>query len=351
MSEIDFNIHILKALHGDAFVLNCKKGEKTGVVVVDGGPNKNSQVVVEEYDKIGMIDLLVLTHYDLDHIGGVLSYIAKHKNDKPFPIKEVWCNCAYDLSLASSNISYKQAKKLADLLKEINVELKNSGFPEIEWQESIVSGQVIYRPYADFYILSPEVEIKVHNSEQYVKATNVSYNHKRQKDALQKSLEVLADIPKEEPKASDNGDLVNWSSIAFYLICDNMTSIMLGDSFPCTITKSLSGLGFSKENRLRVDFFKVSHHGCRKNISNELLDMIESNQYIFSTNGGLGTACHPDRETIGNILYHKNRNWNEEVRLYFNYPQSIIESVGYMFLNSGEEDTSKFKAIYNVEYL
>lgn len=31
-------LRILKALHGDAFVLTCRKGGNKGVIVVDGGP-------------------------------------------------------------------------------------------------------------------------------------------------------------------------------------------------------------------------------------------------------------------------------------------------------------------------
>ena len=39
----NYNIHILKALHGDAFVLKCKKGGTCGIAVIDGGPNKDSR--------------------------------------------------------------------------------------------------------------------------------------------------------------------------------------------------------------------------------------------------------------------------------------------------------------------
>ena len=166
---------------------------------------------------------------------------------------------------------------------------------------------------------------------------------------MQKSLKKLSENPKEEPTLSNNSELVNWSSIAFYINCDNVKALMLGDSYPSTVVKSLQTFGFSEENKLKVDCFKVSHHGSRNNISNELLDMIDCDQYVFSTNGGLGAACHPDRETIGNILHHKNRDWERIVKLYFNYCQDVIENNGYKFLNDGEEESGKFKAEYNTE--
>lgn len=347
----DYNIRLMKALYGDALILNCYKGSEEGIVVVDGGPNKDCRKIVAEFDKLGTIGLMVLTHYDLDHIGGILAYISKHKDDKPFPVKEIWCNCAYEVPIADSkDISYGHAKKLADLLTTINENLRENGFPEVSWQKSLVAGQTYHRPFADFFILSPEEGVKAENDKQYQKEiANISNSHKRQKDALLKSLEELSVNPKDDPSTSNRSELVNWSSIAFYVSCDNMKALMLGDSYPETVVKSLHTFGFSEEDKLNVDYFKVSHHGSRNNISNDLLDRIDCDQYLFSTNGGLGTACHPDRETIGNILYHKNRDWSREIKLYFNYCQSTIEGNGYKFLNEGEEESGKFKSVYNTE--
>ena len=309
----DYNIRLLKALYGDAIILNCHKGNEEGIVVVDGGPNKDCRKIVAEFEKLGTIDLMVLTHYDMDHIGGILAYIKKHKYDKPFPVKEIWCNCLYEVLVTDSkDISYRHAKKLADLLTEINDNLRKSDQPEVIWQDEITAGQKIQCPFADFYILSPDREIKLENDKQYQKViANISVSNRRQKDALQKSLEELSVNSQREPGTSNHSELVNWSSIAFFICCDNMRALLLGDCYPSTVVDSLLSFGFSEENKLKVDYFKVSHHGSRNNISNKLLDMIDCNQYLFSTNGGLGTACHPDRETIGKILYHKNRDWGK----------------------------------------
>ena len=69
------DIEMLQALHGDAFILHCQKGNNKGNLVVDGGPNRNSRNIVRQLDALGVIDLMVLTHYDDDHIGGIFSYI------------------------------------------------------------------------------------------------------------------------------------------------------------------------------------------------------------------------------------------------------------------------------------
>lgn len=69
------HIEMLKALHGDAFILYCRKGNNNGIVVVDGGPVQDSFKIVNRLEELGTIDLMVLTHYDDDHIGGILAYV------------------------------------------------------------------------------------------------------------------------------------------------------------------------------------------------------------------------------------------------------------------------------------
>ena len=346
-------IKVLKAMYGDAFVLHCRKGDNTGVIVIDGGPCKNSNQVVDQFDKIGTIDLMVLTHYDLDHIGGILAYITKHKNDKPFPVKEIWCNCSYELPITdSSDISYSHARKLADLLTKINIGLEKEGFQSICWRKTIIAGTKIVFPFAVIDILSPEEQIKRRNDVYYSETiANISADNKRQKEALKKTLKELGDNKKDNPSLKSISDVVNWSSIGFRLVCDNLKLLMFGDGMPDTFINSLKKLGYNDDNQVSVDFVKVSHHGSKDNISNELLDMIECNDYIISTNGGNGISCHPDRETIGNILYHKKRDWNKPVNIFFNYPKSTIESNGYQFLNPDDEDIAFFKTHFDVENL
>ena len=115
-------IHFLPAEHGDAFILHCYKGDNEGYVVVDGGPDclRSYNFISKQFDHIPHIDLMVLTHHDDDHIGGILRYIKAHKDDKPFPMKKIWANCARVKDFKEGlNLSTHQASKLADVLMEI----------------------------------------------------------------------------------------------------------------------------------------------------------------------------------------------------------------------------------------
>ena len=126
---------------------------------------------------------------------------------------------------------------------------------------------------------------------------------------------------------------------------------MLGDSYPCTIIEKLIDWGFSKDEPLKLDYVKVSHHGSRFNISNEMLDMIDCTAFLISTNGGKGVSCHPDRETIANILCHTNRKQENTIRLYFNYSLERIASRGYQFLNEEEQIEYNFEVFDNVQQI
>lgn len=332
---------MLQALHGDAFILHCQKGNNRGIVVVDGGPTKNSRNVVTKLDALGMIDLMILTHYDDDHIGGLLAYINKHKNDRPFPVKQMWVNCAYSIPTSSSpNISFGQAEKLADRLNDINKELSNNGFSTVKWENPIeVSNVSIQLPFADFMILSPSEKIRLTNEKNYnasISRANIGRSYTRQQNALKKSLPLLSSNKKKEPSEDDIHTVINWSSIAFVVRCDNFSALMLGDSFPCTIVNSLKNLGYGIDNPLHVDFVKISHHGSCNNISNELLDMVDCDKFLISTNGGNGVSCHPDRETIANIVCHSKRDMSKPVHLYFNYPIKTIEKIGYKFIEEND---------------
>ncbi len=347
---------MLKALHGDCFVMNCNKDGNNGIVVVDGGPHQDSYKIVKEIEMFNTIDLMVVTHFDDDHIGGILAYIDKHRNDRPFPVREMWINCAHQVPVkASSNISYGQAKRLSELLSSINEGLAKEGYPMIKWEEPVLSGQKIHRPYADFDILSPTLnsyDVNMDNFE--AECSNISSAHNRQKAALSKTLKQLSELKKRDVNLKSKQEVINLSSIAFIMKCDSFDSLMLGDSYPAIIEASLKSLGYNdSDNKLCIDYMKVSHHGSAINISNELLDMIDCRNYLISTNGGKGRSCHPDRETIGNITWHSRRNHDSTLNLIFNYPVSTIETVGYKFLKEGEEciDESNFKIQQNIEQL
>ena len=333
-------IHLLQVQYGDAFIIECSRGEKKGVVVVDGGPRSSSNTFIEAVNHVAPIDLMVLTHYDKDHIEGILELIAEYEDRKePLPVKEIWANCAQfipvtDTTRTSPSQGVTLAKKLQDYA--------DGGV--LKWKNNVFEG---YKPEFDFVditVVSPTEQvmgmaIKRQQEEDGAptKATD------RTNEDLGKSLEELAVRPIKEPNLKSDSQLANAASIAFVLQCDNLSVLMLGDCYPHNVENYLRGKGISEDNPLKVDYVKVSHHGSRNNTSNGLLDIIKCDNYIISTNGGDGNACHPDRETLAHILCHQKRMLDEKVHIYMNYDINDVEEVGAPFLNKGEEEKYNFE--------
>jgi hypothetical protein len=97
----------------------------------------------------------------------------------------------------------------------------------------------------------------------------------------------------------DDRSVANGSSIAFLLEYEGVSCLLAADAHPRVLAASLKRLmvsrNLSQGDRLRLDAFKVSHHGSMGNVSEELLSMVDCSRWIISTNGD--TYHHPHAKT------------------------------------------------------
>ena len=342
-------IHFLPVYHGDSFVIECDMGEHHGVVVVDGGPSGGAEFLKSKLEQVGTPDLLVLTHYDGDHIQGLIDYIEDCQCRLAIPAKEVWANCAGDVKVKDDNFSPimafspRQGVELARLLNA----MARTG--KMTWRDDIVEGVVPDCPFASIEVVSPTGEMRElaigQQEEQAGKMNAIDLDEGvKMKMSRENDIDIPLDIlAKGKPKAPNKTkDVPNASSVAFILRCDGLSILMLGDSFPHNVEAYLRSKGYSEENPLEVDFVKVAHHGSKHNTSNELLDIIKCNHYLISTNGSI--FHHPDRDSIAHILCHPKRDRSEKVHLYFNCAvDKIVENSKKRFLNDGEDADWNFE--------
>lgn len=340
-------LKILQVKHGDAIIIECQQGDNRGVVVIDGGPQSTNQVFKDAIALYPSIDLLVLTHYDEDHIGGILSYVRTCRSEnKPLGIKEIWANCASSIPLDDDeDLSTKQARKLSEILQEY----VNEG--SLVWRSDLCEGVIANLGFAKIHVVSPTREVLYKTlaglqKEQEQEDLNLAA-HSRQTAEINISLEELAKREKVAPDIDQPNQLANAASIAFILECDGTRLLMLGDSYSQNIVHYLTHT-VTVQLPLSIDYVKVSHHGSRNNTSNELLDLIECQNYIISTNGGKGNTCHPDRETIANILCHPGRDRMKQIHLFFNYSKALVERCGAKFINNLEPQQYNFEIHDNI---
>ena len=332
-------IEILQAYHGDAFIIHASKGEHYGVIVIDGGPDQSRIKVLRRLERLDKIDLMVLTHYDSDHISGLNTFLEQQTDPDKFNVKEIWANCAREIDIkVGNNVSYEQANKMARILSALNAKKKGS----VAWNERIAIGYERDLGFAFIKVIGPEPDIFDKRQEKYEETITNNASLNRVVGDASIPLEALSHKKKRKPSASHESELANMASIAFVIECDGLKALMLGDSYPDAIEKELRKQ-YSEENPLSLDVVKLAHHGSRNNISNSLLDIIDCQDYIISTNGGVGNSKHPDRETLANILCHKRRDREKLIRLYFNYDIDEIQKRTGLLLTDDE------KATYNCE--
>lgn len=92
--------------------------------------------------------------------------------------------------------------------------------------------------------------------------------------------------------------------------------LFLGDSHPSVVVGSLVRL---EQKKQKFDYVKVSHHASKANTSDELLDLIDCENYIISSDGSFHGL--PNKEAIVRII-----NKNDFSNIFFNYPE-LIEKI------------------------
>lgn len=140
----------------------------------------------------------------------------------------------------------------------------------------------------------------------------------------------------ERPRQPD-ASVANGSSIAMLLQFAGGTILAGGDARAEDLTSSIRRLlAKSSADRLRVDAFVLPHNGSRRNLTSELLRLLDCSTYLVSTSGT--RFRHPDPEAIAMVLEFGRPSPAERLRLIFNYRspqaerwanQTLQESLNY----------------------
>lgn len=325
-------VNFLRANNGDAiFISFVKDGVKKNILIDSGiaatyqsnanGRKKDGELkslVKCLKSKNEKIDLLIITHWDDDHIGGVLKWFQEDLESAKSMINHFWFNSG---TLINKHFESDKASEDKNILKNSEYSSNTSIKQGIAFEKYILDSSLShilikndtsldnFLDGAKFTILSPtdkELERLLvkweHEYNPNTSASNKDYD---------KTFEQLLLNEFKEDDAIHNG-----SSIAFILEIEDKKMMFLGDAYPSVIVDSLKQLGYSRANKLKIDLMKVSHHGSKANTSYELLEIIECNRFMISTDGSKHGL--PNKETIARIV-----NKHEKCKIYFNYPKLI----------------------------
>lgn len=349
-------LQFLKAEYGDSILITIadESGHERNILI-DGGtpatylgskPKKGLadlaalKIAIEEIKfKDGYIDLLILTHVDNDHIGGLLKWL-ENDNEALSLVKEVWFNSGKTIS------RHFMSEEIAE--NEMMVDVKSGNATSISQGVSFTSlledtGLLftnilksltnIERFGAKFQILSPNDNALRALLTKWEKERPYSLTSVRTDYDL--SLEELA----KDISFSEDNDIHNGSSIAFILEYQGESFVFLADSYPSVVIESLHAMGYSREKPLKAQLVKISHHASQYNTNYKLLSLINCECFVVSTDGSRNG--HPNKLTLARII---NSNGGKQIpcTICFNYPELINK----IFTEEDFQTYPSFQALY-----
>lgn len=342
-------IKLLPAEYGDCMCITLT-GEHDINILIDGGTAKTYQKFIkqeiENIKEVGQkLDLIICTHMDYDHIGGLVQIL---KNSEQKSIGCVWYNGFLQMinskyyTQMENRFSLRDNKILDDI---INKGTRYDGEQDIGINEglalgalleekqisvnSVVDGKAISTEYVkeivkleenvEITVLGPSKE-KIQDLESYWKKEMTSRNYTfrvsnriKLMEAFEYQLEAIKMFYAEErTKVSDReelekyiGDLneidnsiTNGNSISFILHYKEEKYLFLGDAIIDDVL--LKNIESVVGHEYRFTAIKLPHHGSRYNITREFIERYKANEYYCLTNSE--RFGHPDLEVLATII-------------------------------------------------
>jgi hypothetical protein len=326
-----FSIELLPAQQGDAIWIEYGARAAPHRILVDCGTPPTAAIVRDRIQALEpsqrRFDLLVITHIDTDHIGGVLRLLADVPRGTQFA--DVWFN-------AWRHIDTSGASKLGPIDGEIlSVALDKLGWPwNVAFNKGPVVASTIAQPLAggmQMTVLSPGPDElnKLRKSwravikEAGLDASDPDRPAHLLKRAIAKGVgSSILGTPRLQAeklagrKFQPDAAVANQSSIALLAEFDGYSCLLAADGVPGVMLGPIRQLLQQRSlSRLAVDALKVAHHGSRHNTSDDFLAIVKSRRYLVSTSGAV--FGHPDDEAIARIVCS---NRLTGCQIFLNYP-------------------------------
>lgn len=311
-----FDIHVFPACEGDCFWLQYGKDDRLYNVLIDGGRESTAEFLRRFIGRLPpdrrRLELLVVTHIDRDHIEGVCTLFDDPAMD--MTVGDVWYN-GYN-HLREEPMGVIDAEKLSALIMD-------RGWA---WNEAFGGGAVqlgednlpVWKDLPGgmrVAILSPDAQkmrdLLPHWQAECAKAHIVPGGPPPEPPPTG-GLEVMGLIDVEDLAAKEftaDPSPTNGSSIALLFEFGGKSALFSGDAHADLLVQGLTSLAGTggRSRPVRLDLFKLSHHGSKKNTSKTLLEKMCCPKYLISTDGS-GRANHPNPEAIARILKYGGEN-------------------------------------------
>ncbi|MGW0748446.1 ComEC/Rec2 family competence protein [Streptomyces sp. NPDC002587] len=342
-------LRMLPAEDGDCLLLEYGNDEFVRRILFDGGRHGTYGRIKPLLAGLdgGRIDVLVVTHVDQDHILGVLAMLSDL--ERPVEFGDVWFN-GFD------HLHDREVFGAVDG-EELTTALMTQHLP---WNEAFGGRSIeVGHPLSWFddgstmEVLAPDRRL--------LESLITTWKTKCEEaglipgvDPMEREpvagVEHFGPVDVDELAATPfnrDGSPTNPTSIGLLFEFEGTRIVFTGDADDPRLVASLRPRAEAEGGRLRIDALKVAHHGSARNLSNELLGLLDCGRYLISTNGKI--HGHPDDVAIARILKHGGQTKD----LFFNYREraanwdltGLKEEFGYRVLAPGPADEDGFLTV------
>lgn len=294
-------IEILQAGTGDSIWVSHNKKN----IVIDGG--KSTAAIRARYDKMPqdeIIDLLVVTHIDSDHIAGIIALVKHMKeNGETHRLKQVWFN--FPKNEETDEYSVGEGNELTSFLIEIDGLCWNNNTSEL-------LGSMIEVGEIRLHVLAPDHDVANEYKPKEPDELGVRL------DDWHNDLRTLIDNV-DDDDIDEGGP--NSQSIIILAECEGKKLLLPGDSTPEELCDALQYYNKINGAPLELDFMKLPHHGSTRNVTKNILDEVTCSNFIISTKKN-EKYYFPNKETIAKLIRYRERA-DKAINVYFNYQESL----------------------------
>lgn len=311
------SLRLLPARQGDAIWITWGNSDDRHKILIDLGTEEVGRRIRQEILDMPKadrrFDLLVITHVDQDHIGGVLTCLAEADPIQGLTIGDVWFNGYNHLGVrptpsALEPMGPAQGERFSTWLRHQNWNAAFSGGPVQRLPNEGPPKHTLHDGL-ELTVLGPtpsrlrelepkwrdEVELALAKGNLTTTTPGLQRMGARAKPILEDrgDLQTLADTSTNVDHSEANG-----SSIALLLEYKGLSVVLSGDAFADDL---VDGIDAAKgRDQLHVNAFKLPHHGSEKNVTRKLIERLHCDRWLFSSDGT--RFKHPDPVAVARVI-------------------------------------------------
>lgn len=319
---MNITIKILDVGDADAIIVILKKRNKQICLLIDAGRSRDKDKVANELNKhlrkLKSSDLFIVinTHFDSDHIGGLSSILSKYKNHIDFLLM-----LPYKVK-AKKKVTKSGAGVMPGLSSRTYG--TNDGYKALEVYQSIAEhnnllkqaqklGINTRKPYSGYSIKGwPEIEFLGPSKKLFKKyfplskIEGITYEAKAKENPKVNAKNCFQVLDAADKSVS----AVNVCSVILGIQMDKKKFLLAADAG----VKSFSGMESNKYKK-GLFWLKVPHHGSIKNLTSDLIKSMNPKYAFISGDKSISKALTLSLEKVGADIQTTSINGDLEFTL------------------------------------